>query len=51
MNIVILHCADKEGEETIRLIKESGGEGMFVKTDVSSEECHCTCTRESQDVW
>jgi NAD(P)-dependent dehydrogenase (short-subunit alcohol dehydrogenase family) len=28
----------KEGEETLRLVKESGGEGIFVKTDVSNED-------------
>jgi len=28
---------DKEGEETLRLLKESGGEGIFVRTDVSNE--------------
>jgi len=29
---------DKEGEETLRLVKEAGGDGMFVKTDVTNEE-------------
>jgi NAD(P)-dependent dehydrogenase (short-subunit alcohol dehydrogenase family) len=29
---------DKEGEETLRLLKESGGEGIFVRTDVSNED-------------
>jgi NAD(P)-dependent dehydrogenase (short-subunit alcohol dehydrogenase family) len=29
---------DKEGEETLRLVKEPGGEGIFVKTDVSKED-------------
>ena len=28
---------EKEGEETLRLLKESGGEGIFVRTDVSNE--------------
>ena len=27
----------KEGEETIRLVKEAGSEGIFVKTDVANE--------------
>ncbi|MGA6991972.1 MAG: SDR family oxidoreductase [Nitrososphaeraceae archaeon] len=27
----------KEGEETVRLIKEAGSEGIFVKTDVANE--------------
>jgi NAD(P)-dependent dehydrogenase (short-subunit alcohol dehydrogenase family) len=29
---------DKEGEETLRLVKEAGGDGMFVKTDVTNED-------------
>jgi NAD(P)-dependent dehydrogenase (short-subunit alcohol dehydrogenase family) len=29
---------DKEGEETLRLVKEAGGDGMFVKTDISNED-------------
>jgi len=28
---------DKEGEETLRFLKETGGEGIFVRTDVSNE--------------
>jgi NAD(P)-dependent dehydrogenase (short-subunit alcohol dehydrogenase family) len=27
----------KEGEETVRLVKEAGSEGIFVKTDVANE--------------
>ncbi len=27
----------KEGEETVRLIKEAGSDGIFVKTDVANE--------------
>lgn len=27
----------KEGEETVRLVKEAGGDGLFVKTDVANE--------------
>ncbi len=27
----------KEGEETVRLVKEAGGNGLFVKTDVANE--------------
>ena len=38
MKVVIAARRDKEGEETLRLVKESGGEGMFVKTDVSNED-------------
>jgi NAD(P)-dependent dehydrogenase (short-subunit alcohol dehydrogenase family) len=29
---------DKEGEETLRFVKEAGGDGIFVRTDVSSED-------------
>src|ERR671918_459936 len=36
--VVIAARRDKEGEETLRLIKESGGDGMFVNTDVSNED-------------
>jgi len=28
----------KEGEETVRLVKEAGSDGMFVKTDVANED-------------
>jgi NAD(P)-dependent dehydrogenase (short-subunit alcohol dehydrogenase family) len=36
--VVVAARRDKEGEETLRLVKESGGEGIFVKTDVSNED-------------
>src|SRR5919198_3028783 len=38
IKVVIAARRDKEGEETLRLVKESGGDGMFVKTDVSNED-------------
>ena len=28
----------KEGEETVRLVKEVGSDGIFVKTDVTNED-------------
>lgn len=28
----------KEGEETVRLVKEAGSDGIFVKTDVANED-------------
>src|SRR6476660_4292668 len=28
----------KEGEETVQLVKEAGGEGIFVRTDVTKED-------------
>jgi NAD(P)-dependent dehydrogenase (short-subunit alcohol dehydrogenase family) len=36
--VVLAARRDEEGEETLRLVKESGGEGIFVKTDVSNED-------------
>ena len=29
---------EKEGEETLRLVKDAGGDGIFVRTDVSNED-------------
>ena len=38
VKVVIAARRDNEGEETLRLVKESGDEGIFVKTDVSNED-------------
>src|SRR2546428_14090422 len=38
VKVVIAARRDKKGEETLRLVKESGGDGIFVKTDVSNED-------------
>jgi NAD(P)-dependent dehydrogenase (short-subunit alcohol dehydrogenase family) len=38
IKVVIAARRDKEGEETLRLVKESGGDGIFVKMDVSNED-------------
>ena len=38
IKVVIAARRDKEGEETLGLVKESGGNGIFVKTDVSNED-------------
>lgn len=35
--IVIAARRSKEGEETVRLVKEAGSDGIFVKTDVADE--------------
>ncbi len=35
--VVVTGRRDAEGEETARLIKENGGDGIFVKADVSKE--------------
>ncbi len=36
--VVIAARRAKEGEETVRLVKEAGSEGIFVKTDVANED-------------
>lgn len=33
--VIVVACRDDAGEETVRLIKEAGGETLFVKTDVT----------------
>jgi NAD(P)-dependent dehydrogenase (short-subunit alcohol dehydrogenase family) len=38
VKIVIAARRIKEGEETIRLVKEAGSEGIFVKTNVANED-------------
>ena len=35
--VVVADIAVAGGEETVRLIKEDGGEAVFIKTDVSRE--------------
>ncbi|MGI0070254.1 MAG: SDR family NAD(P)-dependent oxidoreductase, partial [Nitrosopumilaceae archaeon] len=37
ITVVIAARRDKEGEETIRLVKQAGSDGIFVKTDVANE--------------
>jgi NAD(P)-dependent dehydrogenase (short-subunit alcohol dehydrogenase family) len=37
IKVVIAARRNEEGEETLRLVKESGGDGTFVKTDVTDE--------------
>ncbi len=36
--VVIASRREKEGEETVRLVKEAGSDGFFVKTDVAKAE-------------
>ena len=38
VKIAIAARRAKEGEETVRLVKEAGSEGIFVKTDVANED-------------
>lgn len=35
--VVVAGRRDKEGHETVNLIKQAGGEGLFVRTDISNE--------------
>jgi NAD(P)-dependent dehydrogenase (short-subunit alcohol dehydrogenase family) len=37
VNIVVAARRSKEGDETVRLVKETGSDGIFVKTDVTKE--------------
>lgn len=38
VKIVTAARREKEGEKTVRLIKEAGGEGIFVRIDVTNED-------------
>jgi NAD(P)-dependent dehydrogenase (short-subunit alcohol dehydrogenase family) len=38
VNITIAARRPKEGEETVKLVKDAGSEGIFVKTDVTKED-------------
>ena len=38
VNITIASRRTKEGEETVKLVKDAGSEGIFVKTDVTKED-------------
>jgi NAD(P)-dependent dehydrogenase (short-subunit alcohol dehydrogenase family) len=38
VRVVIAARRAKEGEETVLLVKQAGGDGIFVKTDVANEE-------------
>ena len=40
-NVVVADVREAEGEETVRLIEKAGGEGLFVKADVSEERDAC----------
>jgi NAD(P)-dependent dehydrogenase (short-subunit alcohol dehydrogenase family) len=47
IKVVIAARRDKEGEETLRLVKKTGGDGMFVNTDVSNEHSVIGLVEES----
>lgn len=36
--VVIAARREKEGNETVKLVKEAGGDGIFVRTDVTMED-------------
>ena len=36
--VAIIDVDEKEGNKTIELIKQNGGEGIFLKTDVSNSK-------------
>ena len=38
VKVTVAARRSKEGEETVRLVKEAGSEGIFVKTDVANED-------------
>jgi NAD(P)-dependent dehydrogenase (short-subunit alcohol dehydrogenase family) len=38
VKVVIAARREKEGNETVQLVKEAGGDGIFVRTDVSNED-------------
>src|SRR5918995_7234776 len=38
VKVVVAARRSEEGEETVRLIKEAGSDGIFVKTDVANED-------------
>jgi NAD(P)-dependent dehydrogenase (short-subunit alcohol dehydrogenase family) len=38
VKIAIAARRAEEGEETVRLVKEAGSDGVFVKTDVAKED-------------
>jgi NAD(P)-dependent dehydrogenase (short-subunit alcohol dehydrogenase family) len=40
-----------EGEETVRLIKEAGSEGIFVKTDVANENDVSSLVKKTVDTY
>jgi NAD(P)-dependent dehydrogenase (short-subunit alcohol dehydrogenase family) len=36
--MLLMKSRAKEGEETVRLVKEAGSDAIFVKTDVANED-------------
>ncbi len=49
--VVVAARRVKEGEETVRLVKEVGSEGIFIPTDVSVEEQVRTLIEKTIDIY
>ncbi len=49
--VVVAARRVKEGEETVRLIKEAGSDGIFIPTDVSVEEQVRTLIEKTIDIY
>jgi len=49
VNITIASRRTKEGEETVKLVKDAGSEGIFVKTDVTKEDDVRSLVEKSAD--
>jgi NAD(P)-dependent dehydrogenase (short-subunit alcohol dehydrogenase family) len=49
VNITIASRRTKEGEETVKLVKDAGSEGIFVKTDVTKEDDVRSLVEKSTD--
>jgi short chain dehydrogenase len=48
--VVIAARRDKQGEETLRLVKESRGDGMYTKTAVSNEDSVIAFVEEDREL-
>lgn len=49
--VVVADCVVEGGEETVRRIKEAGGEAIFVKTDVSQEADAAAMVKTAVDTY
>ena len=51
VRVVVAARRGKEGEETVRLVREAGSDGIFVKTDVSDEDDVRSLVEKTVEVW
>ena len=49
--VVIADINETEGNNTAKMVKSSGGEALFVKTDVASEQSVQQCVEQAVDVY